>query len=66
MDVTRRWPRRTDLVLVAEHGELVDGVVEDVPTVQDRAARDTATADALRAYLSIARPDADAAVSVRL
>ena len=59
-DVTRRWPRRTDLVLV------LDGVVEDGPAVQERAERDAATAAALRAYLQVARPERDAQVDVRL
>ena len=59
-DVTRRWPRRTDPVLV------LDGVVEDPPPVRQRAERDAATAAALRAYLQTARPECAPRVDARL
>lgn len=64
-ELAHRWS--TDVDLLVE-----DGVVEDEParaavsTLRDRTARDRATADALRAYLQTARPDAARLVDVRL
>ncbi len=54
-DVTRRWPRRTDLV-----------VVPATSTRRDRTERDAATAAALQAYLQDAAPAAHRQVDVRL
>lgn len=54
-DVTRRWPRRSHLVLVPE-----------VSTRRDRTERDAATVAALQAYLRDSVTAEQHAVDVRL